>query len=109
MAGATLHLDPWIGGQANKAAGRKCYELISPVDGTIAAEIVAASVSDEALAAGTLFPRLTELREITSRIACAVVREANSLGVGGDIPDAEIEERVSNTMWDPQYPSIEAV
>jgi len=76
---------------------------------TIAAEIVAGSVSDEALASGTLFPRLTELREITARIACAVVREANALGVGGDIPDAEIEARVSNTMWNPQYPKIEAV
>ncbi|HIG71311.1 MAG TPA: NAD-dependent malic enzyme, partial [Myxococcales bacterium] len=76
---------------------------------TIAAEIVAASVSEEALASGTLFPRLTELREITARIACAVVREANALGVGGDIPDAEIEARVSNTMWNPQYPKIEAV
>jgi malate dehydrogenase (oxaloacetate-decarboxylating) len=76
---------------------------------TIAAEIVAASVSDEALASGTLFPRLTELREITARIACAVVREANRLAIGGDIPDAEIEARVSNTMWNPEYPKIEAV
>ncbi|MBW2291366.1 MAG: oxaloacetate-decarboxylating malate dehydrogenase, partial [Deltaproteobacteria bacterium] len=76
---------------------------------TIAAEIVAESVSEEALAAGTLFPRLTELREITFRIACAVAREANALGFGSGIPDDEIEARVSQTMWDPKYPKIEAV
>ena len=76
---------------------------------SIAAEIVAESVSEEALAAGTLFPRLTELREITFRIACAVAREANALGFGSGIPDDEIEARVSQTMWDPKYPKIEAV
>jgi malate dehydrogenase (oxaloacetate-decarboxylating) len=76
---------------------------------TIAAEIVAESVSEEALAAGTLFPRLTELRDITFRIACAVVREANALSVGSDIPDGEVEARVSQMMWNPDYPKIEAV
>lgn len=75
---------------------------------TIAAEIVAESVSEQALAAGTLFPRLTELREITFRIACAVAREANALGFGGGSPDGEIEARVSQMMWDPVYPKIEA-
>lgn len=76
---------------------------------TIAAEIVAESVSEEALAAGTLFPRLTELREITFRIACAVAREADALGFGSGIPDDEMEACVSQMMWDPKYPKIEAV
>jgi malate dehydrogenase (oxaloacetate-decarboxylating) len=75
---------------------------------TIAAEIVAQSVSQEALTAGTLFPPLTELREITFRIGCAVAREANTLGFGGGVPDGEIEARVSQMMWDPVYPKIEA-
>jgi malate dehydrogenase (oxaloacetate-decarboxylating) len=74
---------------------------------TIAAEIVAQSVSNEALDEGTLFPRLTELRAITHNIACAVVREANVLGLGNKIPDGAIESRVSEMMWDPAYPSIE--
>ena len=76
---------------------------------TIAAEAVADAVSERALARGTLFPRLTELREITFRIACAVVREANALGLGNEISDGQIEARVSHMMWDPCYPKIEAV
>jgi malate dehydrogenase (oxaloacetate-decarboxylating)(NADP+) len=75
---------------------------------TIAAESVANSVSSQALDAGTLFPRLTALREITHRIACAVIREANALGLGIDIPDNRIESRVSDMMWIPAYPRIEA-
>lgn len=75
---------------------------------TIAAEIVAESVASQALDEGTLFPRLTELRKITHRIACAVVREANVLGFGNDIPDDEVEAQVSRMMWDPAYPKIEA-
>lgn len=75
---------------------------------TIAAEIVAESVASQALDEGTLFPRLTELRKITHCIACAVVREANVLGFGNDIPDDDVEARVSQMMWDPAYPKIEA-
>ena len=76
---------------------------------TIAAEAVAKAVPDEDLEAGTLFPRLTELRAITHGIASAVVREANQLGLGQAIPDGEVEDAVSAMMWTPDYPSIEAV
>ncbi|MCH7867178.1 MAG: NAD-dependent malic enzyme [Myxococcales bacterium] len=75
---------------------------------TIAAEIVAESVEKQDLDEGTLFPRLTTLREITHRIACAVIREANDLGLGNEIPDGEIKNRVSQMMWEPAYPKIEA-
>ena len=34
------HLDPWIGGRADAVAGRAVYELVSPVDGEVACEIV---------------------------------------------------------------------
>ena len=76
---------------------------------TIAAETVAATVSTSDLEAGTLFPPLTQLRDITARIACEVVREANALRLGNDIPDGEIEAHVERAMWNPAYPAIEAV
>ena len=34
------HLDPWIGGRADTAAGRPVYRLVSPVNGRVVAEIV---------------------------------------------------------------------
>ncbi len=40
MAATIEHLDPWIGGRADAVAGRAVYELVSPVDGEIASEIV---------------------------------------------------------------------
>ena len=76
---------------------------------TIAAEVVANAVDKAELEAGTLFPRLTELRSITHGIASAVVREANHLGLGRPIPEDEVERAVSAMMWDPDYPSIEAI
>ena len=76
---------------------------------TIAAEVVANAVDKAELEAGTLFPRLTELRSITHGIASAVVREANRLGLGRPIPEDEVEQAVSAMMWDPDYPSIEAI
>ncbi len=73
---------------------------------TVAAEALAESVSEEDLASGSLYPPLKELRDDTARIACAVVREAKRLGLGRDLPDAEIEATVAREMWLPEYPNI---
>ena len=40
MTATIEHLDPWISGRADTVAGRAVYELVSPVDGEIASEIV---------------------------------------------------------------------
>ena len=55
------------------------------------------------LAAGSLFPRVRELRRVTARIAEAVVRAARQDGVGRPIPDAEIAPAVADAMWQPDY------
>jgi len=68
-----------------------------------AAEQLAAEVSDERLAAGSLFPRVRELRRVSARIAEAVVRAARQDGVGRPIPDAEIARAVADAMWQPDY------
>ena len=51
MAATIEHLDPWIGGRDNAVAGRAVYELVSPVDGKVASEIVDsdADVTDAAV------------------------------------------------------------
>jgi len=75
----------------------------------VAAETLAAQVSDSDLAAGTLFPRLRELRRITHAVACAVVRQARDEGVGCPVEDAAISAVVSAAMWEPEYAPLEAV
>ncbi len=59
-----------------------------------AATELAASVSDERLATGALFPPIATLRAVSRRIAVAVAREA-----GCDEPEAEVEA----AMWWPAY------
>ena len=68
-----------------------------------AAEQLAAEVSPERLATGSLFPRVSELRRVSARIAEAVVRAARQDGVGEPIPDREIGEAVAAAMWQPTY------
>jgi malic enzyme len=74
----------------------------------VAAETLARQVSDEDLAAGTLFPRLRDLRSITHQVACAVVKQAREEGVGRPIDDADIPGVVGAAMWTPVYAKFEA-
>jgi malate dehydrogenase (oxaloacetate-decarboxylating) len=74
----------------------------------VAAETLAAQVSDEELAGGALFPRLRELRHITHAVACAVVRQAREEGVGRPIHDDDIPAAVRTQMWTPEYHAFEA-
>ena len=74
----------------------------------VAAETLAQQISDTELSAGTLFPRLRELREITFQVACAVVRQARDEGVGRPLEDSEIPGIVRAAMWIPEYSRLEA-
>jgi malic enzyme len=74
----------------------------------VAAETLAAAVSDAELSAGTLFPRLRELRQITLQVACAVVKQAREEGVGRPLADDQIPEAVRGMMWWPDYPRMVA-
>ena len=74
----------------------------------VAAETLAQHVSDADIAAGTLFPRLRELRAITHKVACAVVRQAREEGVGRPLDDGDIPSAVGAAMWTPNYARLEA-
>jgi len=75
----------------------------------VAAETLAARVSEADLAAGTLFPRVNELRSITHAVACAVVHQARAEGVGRPLSDPEIPTAVAAAMWTPEYPRLDAI
>jgi malate dehydrogenase (oxaloacetate-decarboxylating) len=68
-----------------------------------AALALAHSVTDEDIAAGSLFPRGRELRHVAARVAAAVVKTARDQGLGRAIKDEDIEAVVANAMWEPQY------
>jgi malic enzyme len=70
---------------------------------TTAAEELAGSVSPDRLAAGGIFPPISELRSIARRIAIAVVIRLRDTGYGRQFRDEEIERAVDDAMWTPDY------
>jgi malic enzyme len=68
-----------------------------------AARAVAASVDEERLKLGALFPDASQLRETSARVAAAVIRYAGDNHLGRPIPKPEIDEVVHASMWFPDY------
>lgn len=100
--GNNVYVFPGVGLGALLSGARRVSDSMF----TTAAQELAASVSDADLARSSLFPPLTELREVTARIARAVVRDARDTGVGKQIADAEIAGAVERAMWSPDYPEL---
>jgi hypothetical protein len=68
-----------------------------------AAKALANLVSESDLAGGALYPELTRIRECSHAIACATVRQAVRDGfANGEILE-DLEKRISQAMWEPEY------
>ena len=68
-----------------------------------AAKTLAQCTSAERLKIGAIYPDQSELRNVSARIAEAVVREARRENLGRMIPDGEVEDSVAHCMWFPEY------
>ena len=68
-----------------------------------AAETLAASVTPEALARGTLYPPLTQIRAVSASIAAAVVKVARREGHAA-VADGSPESLVARIGYHPAYP-----
>jgi malic enzyme len=73
---------------------------------TAAARALAGCVGESALESQRLYPRVHRLREVTRRVAEAVVRQAREEGRGRELADSEIEAAVASAMWVPDYPEL---
>jgi malic enzyme len=69
----------------------------------VAAEALAAEVSEEELGNGRLLPKVRDLRRVTARVAEAVLREVRESGVGLPFENNEIPRVVADAMWVPRY------
>ena len=54
----------------------------------------------------SLLPHLEDMRSVSLHIARAVAAEAVRQGVADSIPEDEIENRLQQTMWTPEYRAI---
>ncbi len=101
--GNNVFVFPGVGLGVLVARARKVTDAMF----TVAAQTLAQCVTDQDLAEGSLFPRVPRLREISRRIAEAVVREARDAGLGWRYTDAEIPNAVAAMMWAPEYPILD--
>ena len=69
----------------------------------LAAQTLADMVSPERLAAGALYPAVSELREVSRQIAAKVVCQSRDCGVGRLYRDDEVLAAVDSAIWFPAY------
>ena len=74
-----------------------------------AAKTLAHMVTDEELAAGTLYPDLSKIRQISLAIAASVCRLAWDRGLARYEEPEDIREAVRAAMWHPEYRPYVAV
>jgi malate dehydrogenase (oxaloacetate-decarboxylating)(NADP+) len=69
----------------------------------LAAVACANSVTPEDIAAGRTFPPVTRIREVSHRVACAVIEEGIQAGLTTKITSKHIEEGISNLVHRKMY------
>jgi malic enzyme len=75
----------------------------------VAAQALAAAVSDERLATGTLYPSVEHLGDISRSVGLAVASEAVRSGVARTPADADLGRLIDDATWWPAYvPYIKA-
>ena len=72
----------------------------------VAAHAIGDQLSDEAVAAGRLYPPLENLRAISREVAVAVGLHAMELGLAPPQDREAFEKKVDAMMWYPTYPKL---
>lgn len=68
-----------------------------------AAKALAECVTPGRLADGALYPDQSMLREVSRRVACAIVNVARDMRIGRSIPADQAAAAVEAAMWQPDY------
>jgi len=102
--GNNVYIFPGIGlGAVVSGATKVTDEMFA-----VAAETLAEMVEQEDLDKGLLYPGLTKLRDISRAIAIAVGEEAMEENIAPKLSRAELEKRIDDAMWFPDYARLEA-
>lgn len=71
----------------------------------VAAKALADCVTPDRLSSGAIYPDQNQLRDVSRRVAAAVIREARRENLGRMIPDDDVDDLVDQSMWFPEYRS----
>ena len=68
-----------------------------------AADAVAEFTFEQHAANQSLFPRVADLRQVSQKVALRVAQAARKEGLGQDVDDATLQQRIQNWCWIPAY------
>ena len=68
-----------------------------------AARILAEMVDDNALATGSLYPPLANIRKVSLAIAVAIAEKAWEQGLAEEERPADVESMIAEQMYVPEY------
>jgi len=69
-----------------------------------ASKCISEMVTPEQEERGLLLPEMTQVREVSARVATAVAVEARKAGLGRLLDDATLTALVRKAQWYPSYP-----
>jgi malate dehydrogenase (oxaloacetate-decarboxylating)(NADP+) len=72
----------------------------------VAAEALAAQVTENDLSLGRMYPSLTRIREVSLEIAAAVAEVAFEAGLAGTERPADLKGHIRAMMFEPEYPTL---
>lgn len=70
-----------------------------------AAYALADSITPDRLEQGAVYPDVTNLRAVSTKVAVNVVKKARDLQIGRQLRDDEVEALVEESIWHPEYPA----
>lgn len=70
---------------------------------TTASYALAECVSEEDLALGCVFPKISELKTVTMEVATEILSRLSETDPNSDLRDKDIQHELSTHMWEPAY------
>ena len=77
--------------------------ILSKLVTRAAADAVAESVTAEEFASGMLYPAIPRLRDVCHHVSARVMEAASQEGTGDRMSKEEIDSRIADAVWQPEY------
>lgn len=76
---------------------------VTPAMFYAASQAVSDSVTENQRAEGHLLPQLTDIRDVSLKVAVEVAKQARQEGIGMNVSDERLAELIKKAMWKPHY------